>query len=447
MMTQSQTASPAPPPAPPLEWTPLRVVQGTLVVIAVALGFWLAIANRNALFSLFVAIVISTAISPAVDWLRQRGLPRALGVIAIYLGLLAVVVGVLWLLAPLVAEQGARMSGTLAGVYQDVAAGLQNSPSRLVRRLSLRLPAELSLAPAAEEGGVEVIAAVARALSYLGLFGDGLFVFVAVLLLAFYWTLDRERLLRSLLLLLPAERRDDARQLFLASEAKVGGYIRGLALLCVLVGVLALAAYLLLGLPNALLLALAAGLFEAVPVVGPALGALPAVAVALTLGPDKVIGVLAVTAVIQLVENTILVPRVMGRTVGVNPVVTLLSLAAFSRIFGLPGALLAIPLAAVFQVLLDRFVLGPAAADTEAPAGRGRASVLRYEARELVADARKLLREKPADLPDASDGVEDSIEALAADLDSLLARALPGEEAPAPAGQAAPAAARPKGLP
>jgi hypothetical protein len=104
---------------------------------------------------------------------------------------------------------------------------------------------------------------------------------------------------------------------------------------------------------------------------------------------------------------------------------------------------MAIPLAAVFQLLLDRFVLGPAAAETEVPAGRGRTSVLRYEARELVADARKLLRANPAELPEAGDGVEDSIEALAADLDSLLARALPGDEPVAPAGPAAPAAAGP----
>jgi predicted PurR-regulated permease PerM len=421
-----------------LDWTPLRVVQATLVVIAVVLGFWLVFVNRNALFSLFVAIVLSTAISPAVDWLRQRGLPRAAGVIAIYLGLLALAAGAIWLLAPLVAEQGARMAGTLAGYYPQLVTALENAPSRLIRRLAFRLPSELTFTPAAEAGGVDMLAAVTRALAYLGLVGDGLFVFVAVLLLAFYWTLDRDRLLRSALLLLPAERRDDARELFLASEAKIGGYLRGVALLCLLVGALAFAAYLLLGLPNALLLGLAAGLFEAVPVVGPALGALPAVAVALTLGTDKVIGVLVATAVIQFLENTVLVPRVMGRTVGVNAVVTLLALAALSRIFGLPGALLAIPLAAVFQVLLDRFVLGPAAAETDVPAGRGRASVLRYEARELVADARKLLREKPADLPEASDGVEDSIEALAADLDSLLARVVPDEDqAPASPGGAA----------
>jgi predicted PurR-regulated permease PerM len=429
------------PPALPLDWTPRRVVQGTLLVIALSLGFWLLYVNRIALFSLFVAIVISTAISPGVDWLHRRGLPRAAGVVAIYLGLLALVAGAVVLLAPLVAEQGTRLSGTLTGLYLEAVEALLDSPSRLVRRLASRLPGQAVLLPVPADGGLEMLAAVSQVLRYLGLVGDGLFIFLAVLLLAFYWTLDRERILRSLLLLLPAGRRDDARDLFLASEAKVGGYIRGVAVLCLLVGGLALVAYWLLGLPNALLLGLAAGLFEAVPVVGPALGALPAVAVALTLGPTQALGVLVATAVIQLLENTVLVPRVMGRTVGVNPVVTLLSLAAFSRLFGVPGALMAIPMAAVFQLLLDRLVVGPGAVETQSPEGRGRASVLRYTARELVADARKLLREKPQELADSTDGVEDTIEALATDLDSLLARAVPGEvdsaSPPAPAGQGA----------
>jgi hypothetical protein len=118
--------------------------------------------------------------------------------------------------------------------------------------------------------------------------------------------------------------------------------------------------------------------------------------------------------------------------VGVNPVVTLLSLAAFSGLFGLPGALMAIPLAAVIQLVLDRFVLGPGAAEAQSPVGRGRVSVLRLEARELVADVRKLIREDREDLPDDTGVVEDAIEALAADLDSFLARAAPEDEAEAP---------------
>jgi predicted PurR-regulated permease PerM len=415
--------------SPPSSWSARHMVQATLVVVGLVVGFWLLYVNRVALFSLFVAIVLSTAIAPAVDWLYQRKVPRALGVVAIYLGLLAVVVGAAWVLVPLVAEQGTHLVTEVSRQYLSLVNTLQASPSRLVRRLALQLPVTLSFGPASSTG-LEATEAATQVLDYLGLVGDGLFLLIAVLLLAFYWTLDRERLVRSFLLLLPTDQRDGARELYTAFETKVGGYIRGEAVLCLIVGSLALAAYLLIGLPNAIVLGLAAGLFEAVPVVGPALGALPAVAVALTSDPQKAIWVLVATAVIQFTENTFLVPRVMGRAVGVNPIVTLLAVVGFGKLFGLPGALLAIPLAAAFQLLLDRFVLTPTPTEATAPIGRDRVSVVRYEAQELVQDVRKLVRDKPETSAAEVDQVEDAIETLASDIDTLLARAAPQKKPP-----------------
>jgi predicted PurR-regulated permease PerM len=300
----------------------------------------------------------------------------------------------------------------------------------LIRRLAWRLPSDVPPVVPPAEGGGEVLDTVARAFNALGLVGNSLFVFVAVLLLAFYWTIEQERVLRFLLLLVPQPRRDDVRELILAAEAKVGAYIRGIAVLSLIIGVLAFAAYLLLGLPYALLLGLVAGLLEAIPVVGPALGVLPAVLVAFAVDPSKAVWVLVVFGGIQALENTFLVPRVMGRTVGVSPVVTLLALVGFGALFGLPGALLAIPLAAIIQLLLDRYVLARRPVEEAPPPGRDRLSVLRYEAQDLVADARKQLREK-ADLAldDQSDAVEDAIEALAADIDSMLARQAPNGQA------------------
>jgi hypothetical protein len=151
--------------------------------------------------------------------------------------------------------------------------------------------------------------------------------------------------------------------------------------------------------------------------------------VALTFAPEKALYVLVAFGTFQFLENTVIAPRIMGHTVGVSPVVSLLALAAFSSLFGLAGALLAIPLAAVIQLLLDRYVLTPPTVEQAAPPGRDQFSVLRYEAQELVRDARKQQREKPLVLDDQADMVEDAIEALAADLDSLLAQRAPETEA------------------
>ena len=112
----------------------------------------------------------------------------------------------------------------------------------------------------------------------------------------------------------------------------------------------------------------------------------------------------------------------MRHTVGVNPVVTLLSLVAFGSLLGLPGALMAIPIAAVVQLLLDHFVLRPEAATAQAPAGRDGLSVLRVDAQELARDVHNRWLEQEATLPaDGVNAVEETVEALATDLDELLA--------------------------
>ena len=177
---------------------------------------------------------------------------------------------------------------------------------------------------------------------------------------------------------------------------------------------------------NCLSDSLLAGVLEAVPLIGPLLGAIPAALVALSIAPDKLIWVIVATLVIQQLENSLLVPRVMSKAVGVNPFVTLLSLFAFSSLFGIAGALMAIPIAAMLQLLLDRFVFHPTAMEPEVSAGRDHASRLRYEALDLAQDLRKQARLKKggSDLGITQiDHVMDEIETITTDLDALLAQA------------------------
>jgi predicted PurR-regulated permease PerM len=259
----------------------------------------------------------------------------------------------------------------------------------------------------------------------VALAAKAIFMAIAILLLSFHWTLDGPRLVQSLLLLVPKGRRESSRDLISSMETKVGSYVAGQGLLCLFIGVMALVAYLIIGLPNVLVLALLAGVLEAVPMIGPLLGAIPAAVIALSIAPSKLVWVIVATIVIQQVENSLLVPRVMRRTVGVNPFVSLLAIFSFSSFFGIPGALMAIPIAAMLQLLLDRFVFHPAALEPDLSAGRDLASRLRYEAQDLAQDLRRQARLKKggSDLRvKQTDQVMDEIEAITTDLDSLLAQ-------------------------
>ena len=361
----------------------------TLVIVFVALSFWLLYRFNQVVLILFGAILMGTVIRPAVTWLHQRGLPRIAGVILVYLVLLALLAGFVLLVVPLIVEQGTKIAVSVPGYYQSLRAWMVSYPNSLIVRLSEFLPATLpDLAPV-QQTGQQMLDSAGQAVGYMTTAANIIFLATAILLLAFHWTLDGPRTIQSMLLLVPKGSRESLRELISAMETKIGSFIVGQSVLCLIVGSMALVAYLLIGLPDALILALMAGMLEAVPLVGPLLGALPAAVVALSIAPSKLVWVIIATVIIQQVENSLLVPRVMRKAVGVNPFVSLLAIFAFSSLFGLAGALMAIPIAAILQLILDRFVFHPGVIEAEVSTGRDYASRLRYEAQDLAQDLRK----------------------------------------------------------
>ncbi|MBE2224856.1 MAG: AI-2E family transporter, partial [Anaerolineae bacterium] len=380
---------------------------------------------HQVIFILFIAIVIGTILRPVVVWLHRRGVPQKAGVILIYLLLLFLLTGFVLLLFPLITEQSATITAAVPGYYQNMRGWLVDHPNPMLHNLNALLPVTPSFPDPIQQTGQELLDSAGQVLGYVASAASGIFTAVAILLLAYYWTLDGPKIIRSLLWLMPMDRRESIKELISAMETKVGAYVAGQGILMLVVGGMALVAYSLIGLPYVLVLAFVAGVMEAVPLIGPLLGAVPAALVALSLGPDKLIWVIVATVVIQQLENSILVPRVMRKAVGVNPFVTLLALFAFGSLLGVAGALMAIPIAAIAQLLLNRFVFDPEAKESAISEGRNYADRLRYEAQALAQDlsnqARHTQKGSDQDVRQR-DQVMDEIEAIAIDLDTLLAR-------------------------
>jgi len=413
------------PVSPPYEWTFRRVVWATLILVSVLFCFWLVYHFYKVVFILFIAIVVGTVIRPIVNWLYQRGVPRAAGVVLIYLLLLVLFAGFLWLLFPLIFQQGTTLATQIPVYYQNLRDWLTHYPNQLFMRLGQLLPATLPTLNQVQQTGQDVVDSAGQVWGYVIFLAQLFFSAVIILALTLYWTLDGPRIIKSFLLLIPKDRREGTGDLIAAMEAKVGFYLAGQILLCFTIGIMALIAYSFIGLPNAFVLALAAGVLEAVPMVGPALGAIPAALVAISIGPDRLIWVIVATMVIQQLENSLLVPRIMNKAVGVNPFVTLLALFAFSSLFGIAGALMAIPIAAITQLALDHFVFHQVTVEMEPTEGRDYASRLRYETQDLVQDLRKQARNKKrgSDVKITQiEEVMDEIETIAANLDTLLAQ-------------------------
>jgi predicted PurR-regulated permease PerM len=233
---------------------------------------------------------------------------------------------------------------------------LLTQPVGLVRGVGRVLPPTLSLPQLAalmpDGDAAEAVDPWALPLTAIG----AGFAFVSVFVMAYFWSLEGESIIRRLLLRAPIDRREDIRTLIAEIQGKINGYFRGQLVLCSSIGLFSAVAFFVIGVPNALLLGLLMAIFEAVPVVGPVLGAIPAVLMAASAAPDKVPWVIGAVIVIQVAESNLMVPRVMDKAVGVNAIVSMLAIAAFGALFGFAGALLAVPLAAVLQILFSRLV-------------------------------------------------------------------------------------------
>jgi predicted PurR-regulated permease PerM len=217
------------------------------------------------------------------------------------------------------------------------------------------LTKELSLREAIAQspfGGSDAIDTIVAAVwGFVG----GIFGLVTILILAFYLLVDAEALVHTFVRLFPRTERPRVERACRQVSSKVSAWLGGQLLLGGIIACSAALGLYLLGVPFFYVLALIAGIGEMIPIVGPLLAAVPAVAVGFTISPAKALAIAAFFFVQQQVENHVLVPKVMERQVGVSPVIVLVALLIGGSLLGILGVLLAVPTAAILQVLFNEF--------------------------------------------------------------------------------------------
>jgi len=405
-----------------ITWTTSQVVLATVFVVCVFLIFWLLYRLSFLIFLLFVAIVIGTALRPMVEWLQRRGVSRMAGVIIIYIVLAGLLIGFLALIFPVIADQATQLSQNLPQYYGEFRRALVNSNNRLLQNIAFRIPENLSLQAAANLNTSEaLLTQVSQTVFYSNVILKGILSVLAVFLLAYYWTQESAQIVRAIIRLVPLHRRKETQEFLQLAERKIGGYVRGQGILCVVVGIAAFVFYSLIGLPYTLVLAIFAGLMEMIPVFGPALGAIPALLAALSTDPSKAIWVLVVTGVIQMMENLWLVPRIMKDSMGVHPIIILLSLVAFGTVFGFAGAVLALPLAAIIQLILDRILISAEESNDSSIDKEAHVPSMLDESRRLlqILDGNSNNNKDPV-LDDISEADRSEIRAITQELDLVL---------------------------
>jgi predicted PurR-regulated permease PerM len=320
---------------------------GSAIVIGL---IGLGIAAAGVLILLFVAVLLASALEPIVGLIRGRlPLGRGATILVVYAAFFVTVLGLAFIVVPAAIGQAEQIVSSLPAFFDSVRAWAATlRPAILSTSVTALVDSVASVAapPSAPDPDqvVEVGAAVAEAA-----------VTVATLLtIVAFWLVGHARLQRYVLAFVPADRRAGARDAWNEIETRLGLWVRGQLILMGAMGLATGVAYTLLGLPGALLLGLIAAIAEAIPIVGPLLGVVPAVLVAATASPELAIIVAGVYVVFQLVEGSVLVPLVMRNTIGISPLFVLLSLLVGSAVGGLVGAFLAVPVAASLEIVLAR---------------------------------------------------------------------------------------------
>jgi len=417
------------------------IAAATAVVIGMLAMAALAYLLLDILLMAFMGIVVAAALQPWQGALCRWGVPKGVAVLLIYLLLLAGLVLVALVIGPVLVDQVGTFASEFPQNYATARNNLQASASIPFQFLGQRLPPFERLEPVLTGLAPQLYQGTVGVTTSIVMFPVG---FVTVLAIAFYWTMEVSSFERLVLSLIAVERRPRALGAWREIESRMGGFMRGQGIAMLAIGVASAVGYAAIGLPNVLALGVLAGLLEAVPWIGPMLAVVPALLVALPLGTNTVLLVMGLAVLIQFFENNVLIPRIMDRAVGVSALVGLLAILAFGALYGIVGIFIAIPMAAVIQVLIDTMVVNvePVAEPAGLPDGpwddlRARVRALRQQARVRLRGRDSRMGIDPA-LPDhVVDAVDQNIEVAAARIEKLISVAEKETEPLAPGARAA----------
>ena len=322
-----------------------------LVVLTVA---YVLLQIQFVLVLLLMSLVFATVIQKPVEQLEKARLPRPLAILLVYVAIIAAVAVLVTGLAPVIREQSQlfRVQAPVSlGNLRDTWTASSNALLNGLGQQLLGRAIAFINSPASQN----VTVPQGAALGILTGIGGGVVGLLTVLVISFYYLMERQWIRRLALSSSPPATRVRVIKIWDEVEQKVGDWLRGQLTLCLVIGVTATIGYGIMGISFWPLLGLWAGVTEIIPILGPWLGGVPAVVIALTQSWEKALLVAGFVVLLQLLENTILVPRIMRGAVGLTPLTVFIAILAGTEFAGIPGALLAIPVAAVIQVLLSNY--------------------------------------------------------------------------------------------
>jgi predicted PurR-regulated permease PerM len=326
----------------------------------VLLVFWVMTRIEYVLIIALFGLLLGTILEGPVGHIQRRiHAPRPAAIFMVYAGVIGVLVLLVFLIIPVITDQADTFSTEIPEQLETLQQEWRGSSNQLLSGTGAQLldralefldnpDSNVSVSPDAVQSVIPLLSGVTGAI--VGI--------VTTLVITFYYLMEKAFIRKLVISQLDPRRQPRVERIWRDVEDKVGGWMRGQLTLCLIIGVVATISYWILDIRFWPLLGLWAGITEIIPIVGPWIGGIPAVIVALTQGWEKAILVGIVILCMQGLENWVLVPRVMRGAVGLSPLTVFIAILAGTQFMGVTGAILAIPIAAAIQVILTDYFTG-----------------------------------------------------------------------------------------
>ncbi len=323
------------------------LIRSLLVVAAALLVLVFAYMVRDIIVLFLIAYILASAMRPFVEMMKRYRVPKIVSILILYALLVALLYFIFRVLVPPMVTQ--------VNALVDNRQAITNSFQEYFHRLPDQL--EVTIGQYVEKLPAKIQAFLFNGATFEGILGlfAGFSGLLTVLFVSFYMLLENSSLENFIVRIWPAEHREKARlqRAFHQVDLKVSMWVRGQLILSLSIGLLTLIGLTILGVPYALVLAIIAAFTELIPYAGPILGAIPAILIALTISPVLALWVVVLTIGVQQFEQQVLVPQVMKRAVGLSAVMIIFSILVGAKLFGVLGAIVAVPVAAGIKVTAD----------------------------------------------------------------------------------------------
>lgn len=314
-----------------------HILQAIVVVIVI----WLVVTLKAVLIVFFIAFLVATVLHPVVSWLKRHHFPTGLAVLIPIVGLLVLAALVVYLIAPQISNEVTSFSNKIPGYAHDLkhnGINLHIDTKSVKSVLQNHFGTISSAVISATKTAVEIVVGV-----------------ISIIVISLYWLGSYERVRETIVSYFPAGGRARASDIWSRVEKKLVSWVAAQILLSIAVGLLVWIGALVIGLPFAGILGLISGLLEIIPTLGPIASAVPGVLLALTISWQTAVAAAIMYLIVHQLENHLLAPWLLGRTVRLSPIIVIFALLTGAVLYGILGALLAVPVALVISAFVDSY--------------------------------------------------------------------------------------------